>query len=1003
MHMETHAQVRRGVRVAIRGLLLASACGVLASAVMAAEPVKQEEELEQIVVTGSRIASTGFTAPTPVTVLGADEIEKMGVINIGAGANQLPAFRATTTPTTNGWGSFNVGAQVVNLRGLGVNRNLVLVDGRRFAPVTRESTADLNLIPSGLVERLDVVTGGASAAYGSDAIAGAVNVILNKNLTGIKAQVDYGFTNEGDGDNYHVALAGGSAFAAGRGHFVLGGEYAKQDGIGDCFTRSFCRPGVNVNNSGVAAVAGQPNFVLVNGSGGFLANTNGVINQLNNNTAGTLAIRNLFGTGGVTFNDAGAPIAYTLGRPASGNTGAGTQTVSSFTTAQLEVPVERYATFGHAYYDVNDSLKWFIEGSYGHVKGSTLQTYYFGAPISIFNDNPYVPAQIRALLPAASATPSGTRPAATAAAFNLAVLGKRRGDSSSEADTFRATTGLNWFINEKWSADTYYQYADTDRLQQVENNLVVGAQRVINRPGSGGVSNAGSFAYWSWATDPVYNPADAALPAAQRRIVCRASISPDAALRAAAADCVPFNPFGQNTTEAALDYVYGDLVEDIAISQHVVAANVTGQVADLWAGPLSMAAGLEFRRDETRVVHDDLSNLFAYFQNFGADYHGDQNVYEAFLETELPLARDVTGIHALSVNAAARRTRYEIEGFGGYNQANASNNFNSTTWKLGMVWEPIDWARLRFTISRDIRAPNFSELFLASASSFTAVQNRFIAGNPSENPTLLNGGNPQLGPETGKTKTVGIVLQPPFIEGLSMSLDYYDIKVSDYIGSPGGAQTVVDRCALDGIQQFCDLITLGAGQTLVEVANANVNLQWLKNRGIDAEVAYRLPLSRFSSLPGRFDVRLLANHALENSTNLFGVVVDRVGETGGAGAADWVATLVTGYTHERFQANITTRYISDGKFNVLYTGPDDPAYDPTRANSVNDNTVGGVIYFNLNGSMNFGAEKNIEVFAQVNNLLNRSPPFAPQLAYPTNPIYFDQIGRTYRLGVRMKF
>ncbi|MET0280308.1 MAG: TonB-dependent receptor [Steroidobacteraceae bacterium] len=993
--------MRDSVRAAIHGLLCAGACSAFGAAAQAAEPPPADEELEQVVVTGSRIASTGFTTPTPVTVLGADEIAAMGITNIGAGANQLPAFRATTTPTTNGWGSFNVGAQVVNLRGLGVNRNLVLVDGRRFAPVTRESTVDLNLIPSGLVERLDVVTGGASAAYGSDAIAGAVNVILNKNLTGIKAQLDYGVTEEGDGENYHAALAGGAAFAGGRGHFVLGGEYAKQDGIGDCFTRSFCRPGASVNNSGAGAVAGQPNFVLVNGSGGFLANFNGVINELNNSTAATAGIRNLFGTGGVTFDDAGNPVPYRLGLPASGSTGAGTQTVSSFTTAQLEVPVERYATFAHAYFNFNDSLKGFLEGSYGHVEGSTLQTYYFGAPISIYQDNPFVPAAVRALLPPASATPSLVRPAASA--FNLAVLGQRRGASSSEADTWRVTTGLNWFINDKWSADAYYQYANTDRLQQVDNNLVVGAQRVINRPGSGGISNAGSFAYWAWANDPVYNPADAALPAAQRRIVCRASISADAALRAAAAGCVPFNPFGQNASEAALDFVYGTLVEDIAISQHVVAGNVTGQVAQLWAGPLSMAAGLEFRRDATRVVHDDLSNLFAYFQNFGADYNGDQDAYEGYLEAELPLARDMRGVQALSLNGAVRRTRYEISGYGGYNQADASNSFEATTWKVGMVWEPVDWARLRFTISRDIRAPNFSELFLASASAFTSVQNRFRPGNPSENPTLLNGGNPQLGPETGKTKTVGIVLQPPFIEGLSLSLDYYDIQVDDYIGGPGGAQTVVDRCALDNIQQFCDLITLGAGQTLVEVAAANVNLQWLKNRGLDAEIAYRLPLSRVSSLPGRFDLRLLANHALENSTNLFGVVTDRVGETGGVGAADWVATLITGYTHERYQANITTRFISAGKFNVLYTGPDSPAYDPARANSVSDNTVASAIYFNLNGSMNFGTGEDIEMFAQVNNLLDRSPPFAPQLAYPTNPVYFDQIGRTYRVGLRMKF
>lgn len=973
-----------------------------ASAAVAAEAASPDDELEQVVVTGTRIASSGFTTPTPVTVLGADAIEELGITNIGAGANQLPAFRATTTPTTNGWGSFNVGAQIVNLRGLGVNRNLVLIDGRRVAPMTRESTVDLNIVPTGLVERLDVVTGGASAAYGSDAIAGAVNVILNKDLTGIKAQLDYGVTGEGDGDNYHAALAGGASFAGGRGHFVLGGEYAKQDGIGDCITRGTCVPSVNATSprgGAAGSVPGLPNFNLINGSGGFLANPNGAILSLSNGPA-TAAIRNLFGTGNVTFDDAGNPIPYTLGLPASGITGAGAQTVPTFTTAELEVPVERYATFGHAYFDLTDNLRWFLEGSYAHVEGSTLQTYYFGAPLAIYNDNPFVPAAIRALLPPASATPSLNRPAA--GAFNLSVLGQRRGESSSEADMMRVTTGLNWKFADRWSADTYYQYAKTDRLQVVDNNLVVGAQRVINRQGSGGVSNPGSFAYWAWANDPVYHPADAALPAGQRRIVCRASISGDPALAAAAADCVPFNPFGQQASQAALDYVYGTLVEDVAISQHVVAANVQGQLFDLWAGPLSVAAGAEFRRDSTEVLHDDLSNLFAYFQNFGADYEGDQDVLEGYVEAELPLASGITGIDSLSLNAAIRQTRYDVSGFGGYNQSAADNSFDATTWKVGLQWQPVDWARVRFTMSEDIRAANFSEMFLASASSFTSVQNRTLG--TTENPTLLNGGNPALGPETGNTWTVGLVVQPPFLEGLSMSLDYYDIRVNEYVGNPGGAQNVVDRCQLLNIQQFCDLITYGPGQTLVEVANANVNLQWLKNRGIDWEVAYRLPLSRFSSLPGTLNFRLLANHTLETSTNLFGVVTDRAGETGGLGGSpDWLATLISGYTGDRWHANITTRFISSGIFNVLYTGPDSPNYNPALPNTVNDNTVPSAIYFGLNAGVKFGADKQIEAFGQVNNLFDRSPPIAPQLQYPTNPVYFDQLGRSYRVGVRMNF
>jgi iron complex outermembrane recepter protein len=448
--------------------------------------------------------------------------------------------------------------------------------------------------------------------------------------------------------------------------------------------------------------------------------------------------------------------------------------------------------------------------------------------------------------------------------------------------------------------------------------------------------------------------------------ICRATISTDAALRAAAA------------------------------------ASVQGQLADLWAGPLSVAAGLEFRRDSTKVVHDDLSNLFAYFQNFGADYEGDQDVVEGFIEADLPLVNGVRGFESLSLNAAIRQTRYDISGFGGYNQSAADNSYDATTWKVGLVWEPVDWTRLRFTMSEDIRAANFSELFLASASSFGSVQNRLLGG-ATEFPALLNGGNPALGPETGKTWTVGLVVQPPFIEGLSMSIDYYDIRVDEYVGSPGGAQVVVDRCQLLSIQQFCDLITYGAGQTLIEVANANVNLQWLKNRGLDWEIAYRLPLSRFSSLPGNFNFRLLANRTLESASNLYGVVTDRAGETGGAGAADWVATLIAGYANEDWHASLTTRFISQGAFNVLFTGPDDPAYNPALANTVNDNTLPSSTYFNLNGGRKFGADRNIEVFGQINNLFDRAPPFAPQLAYPTNPVYFDQLGRSYRVGVRMSF
>src|SRR5690606_2282705 len=187
--------------------------------------------------------------------------DRLQVTNVGAIISQVPAFRPSNNPTTNGFGSFNVGAQIVNLRGLGVLRNLVLVDGRRYAPTTREGSVDLNFIPSILVERTEIVTGGGSAAYGSDALAGVVNVILDKRLDGLKLQLDQGISEEGDGRNLHAAGAFGTSFGAGAGHLVAGVEYSDQKKIDNCFTRDWCKPAAVVTNPGYAAGNGQPNLI----------------------------------------------------------------------------------------------------------------------------------------------------------------------------------------------------------------------------------------------------------------------------------------------------------------------------------------------------------------------------------------------------------------------------------------------------------------------------------------------------------------------------------------------------------------------------------------------------------------------------------------------------------------------------------------------------------------------------------------------------------------------
>ena len=675
-------------------LLLSSALSVvlMTGAAYAQDAAQTQAEagpggdVEQVVVTGSRIQRSGFTTPTPVTVIGQATFEQLQITNTGTLLNELPAFKANTTPTTNGFGSFNVGGTFINLRGLGVTRNLVLVDGHRIAPVTREGTVDLNIVPSALVDRTDVVTGGASAAYGSDAIAGAVNIILNHHMQGVKGQVDAGISNEGDGADYHASLAAGTSFAGGKGHVILGGEYDKQLGIGSCTTRSWCQPTGSIVNSGVSSDPTLPVNVRGDHGAGFIANQAGVISQVGNTStdpaaaARLLAIRNLFGTGGVTFNAQGQPIAYRQGIPASGTTEIGGDYTESQQFTQILVPSERHGLYGHAEYDFTNNIQGFFEGSYNHTEGVTLQSVYFGNAIPIFADNPYIPAAIRALIGPASATPSGVRPGAAASVvpaiatgstvFDLARLGDRRGKSSSDADSFRVATGLNGKFLDNWKWDLSYAYAHTDRTQAVANNLVVGASRIINRPGSGGVSDPAAAAYYVWATDAVYNPADAALPEAQRHIVCRATISPDPALRAAAAGCVPFNPFGNGqASQAAEDYVYRNLVEQISMQQHAVSGNVQGELFNLPGGKFAIAAGGEFRHDSTNLTHDALSNVFAYFQNFGADYHAKQDVIEGYVEGDAPLLRDTFLAKSLSLNGAVRETHYSISGFGGFNQA----------------------------------------------------------------------------------------------------------------------------------------------------------------------------------------------------------------------------------------------------------------------------------------------------------------------------------------------
>jgi iron complex outermembrane receptor protein len=954
-------------------------------------PAAEDEPGAQVVITGSRIARQSNDGPSPVTTVGSDELEKLAATNIGAMLSELPAFRPSNNPTTNGFGSFNVGAQIVNLRGLGVTRSLILVDGRRFAPTTREGSADLNLIPSLLIERTEMVTGGASAAYGSDAIAGVVNINLKRNLTGLTVQADYGISDEHDGDRYHFAFAGGTGLFGDRGHVVVGGEYDKQDGIGNCFVREWCRPGQVVSNgffNNPAGVGnGLPNFVRSNDNAGFWMTSGGVV--AGNNAP---ALRNMFGTGGIQFDADGNAVPYRPGQIVGGVTQLGGDIVPTYLNTNLTVPVERYTLFGHSDLSIADNVSAFLEASYGYVTGSVLQSSFFDTQISIARDNAFIPAAVRTVL---NANPQ-------IASFTMGRLGDdlARGYSTSTADVYRATTGLDGKLGDSATWNVYYQFGRTDRLQTVKDNRIQGDPA----KNAADPTNPANFAR---AVDAVVDNETLITPGTGS-IVCRAQLSPNPALRAAAAGCVPLNLFGVgNFSQAARDYVYGTLVEDIDISQHVIAANLQGEAFDLWAGALSLAGGVEFRRDEMEVVHDPLSNQFAYFQNFGADYNGTSKVSEAYLEAELPLLRNVTMARQLDLNVAGRHARYDFEGFGSYLRTSTSNKIDATTWKASLTWEPVEWLRLRGTRSRDVRAPNFADLYLASASNFGSVSNRFVANNPNQFPALLSGGTPDLDAERADTTTVGFIFSPTWgwSDRLQLSVDYYDIKVDGYIASAGTAQFIVDRC-FAGNARACDLITFANGQSqITQIRNVSLNLDELRTRGEDIELSYTAPLGGGGQL---LDFRLLASHVEETTTETFGIAVDRAGQTGTLGSAGlpkWLFRANLSYTRAPVSVTLQARYIGRGVIDSTRFDPSDAGYSPTLINSTNDNRVASATYLNLFGNFDFPAAggASLQLFAAINNLLDKQPPSAPELQYPTNPTYFDQIGRTYRAGVRVRF
>jgi outer membrane receptor protein involved in Fe transport len=941
---------------------------------------------EEIVVTGSRIARPELTAAVPVAVVGREAIQQEGATNVQDILNELPQVGIGTSRTNTNFATSANGVATVDLRNLGNSRTLVLVNGRRFvAGIAGTSAVDLNNIPTDFVERIEVTTGGGSAIYGSDAVAGVVNFILRDRFEGITARAQYGITERGDNARYLGSITGGTSWGAdGRGNVIVNFSYDKDEGLPsrnrgisdqDCFLNASpdeCGPGF------YSSYSPQGRFELLNAAGNR-------VNAIPTSAGGTTGL-------------------FSFDRNNNNSFVAGTSLGFNRNAERLiSVPVERYLAAGILNYDITDGIEAFAEVTYAKVfSNSSLEPLALDATdiydgsdaqgLGIPITNPFIPANVRAIIAARNADADP--------ANDIAFLGFRRRQNEvfdrsnvNERDTWRTAVGLRGDIAENWRFETSYVYGHLHDFTSSED-----------------IDNA-----------RYRNALDAELgPDGQPR--CRSA--------AARADgCVPINIFGAGTASpAASAYVQAVVPksEDIVNEQHVLSASISGTVPLFAAGPLGVAFGAEYRKEESVDDLDILTNTGGNSGNQTPDVVGEFDVKEVFGEIEVPLLADRSFFHDLRIRSAARYSDYSTVG-------------GIFSWSAGAEWAPVRDLRFRAVYAIANRAPNINELFQAPSETFptgitdpcqgvTATSSgefdatcraipgvaSVIAANGSFTYELadiqsingFNGGNLDLEEETAETLTVGAVFTPSFLRGLSLTVDYFNIKIEDAVNIVP-RQTSITECLRTGDAAFCDNVIRFTNTGRLRTINAqNLNVSEITTEGVDVNLRYNTRLGLRAD--DRFDMNILYTHLLKLEQASFpgAPLEENVGQLDAAGrlGAGFKHKASARFTYATGGASISwqTNYL--GK--IRDTLGDDPFGDPALEEL---NRVGDKFYHDVQFRQRVGDNNRFEFYVGVDNLLDQDPPFLPSgfsssiTGTETAADTYDPFGRRYYAGVQVRF
>lgn len=948
--MYTNNKISKAVRLAI-AFGAASATAFTASVNAAEEDASAK--VERIEITGSRIRQADIEGANPVTVFTQEDLLKTGIVDVGDFIQRMPAMSGSPIgTTTNNGGS---GAVTVNLRGLGAARTLVLVNGRRTV-----DGGDFQTIPSSMIKRIEILKDGASAVYGADAVAGVVNVITRDDFEGVELSYqNKQHANFSAGTEESFSIVTGKSFNS--GNVVFGVDYVKQDEVyqGDVKDVAFLQNPWYIfdvesfNENGLIPEGAEGENVFSAGSGstpcGWYYLAGGRIETLAPCQDGGFA--NWDGAGYEPTADEFRPIV-------SG--GPGNDTYNYAPVNFLQTPYEKINIFAHSRFDINDSHRTYAELRLNRRKSEQelaavpYDTQFdpgFAPGVGVSADNYYNP-------------------------FGEDVLRSRRrvleGSRTFTQNVLQgqAVIGFEGELTDTWTYDTNYNYGYT-QISSVDYGQLFGPN-LSKAMGPSFKDDAGN-------------------------VVCG---TPDAPI----ADCVSLNVFGGpgSITQAMLDYVAAPLVDSTVAQLDQFQAVASGDIFELDAGIVGMAVGAEYRREELKNEVDSGKFLGVVTGNKGAGTNGSLTTRSVFSEVNVPLLSNVPGAQILEAKLGLR-----YDDFSAFDSA--------TTYQFGIRWQPMDGLLVRATTGSVYRAPAIGNLYAPPGDSFPSAsdicrasnwgelsadqQGRCVAngvpngGASSEDSQVRAkvGGNPDLQPEEGDSLTIGAVWSPSFVDGLTLTVDYWAIEIDDVIATVGAAN-IMSGCVIGGIQALCDNIVRVPDGNIDFIKQLPTNLTSRTARGVDTEIRYNIDTDF-----GQFKTFVGWTHLLEREDTEFSGVtsglatVDLLG-THNADRSDTYAEDKVNLAVDYFYNNLSVSYAVEYIAGISYA--------PTYVDG--DVTAPSAIYHDISAAYDFDFGTRVSV--GVTNIFDKAPPYIDAgFNGSTDPSTYRMFGTGYYLRLTHKF